>query len=72
MFCDLGLLWQRGINENTNGLLWQYFSQGTDLSVRTVECLDFVAMQLNRRPCKTLGYDTPAERMVVLLESTDI
>lgn len=70
-FCDPGSPWQRGSNENTNGLLRQYFPKGTDLSVYSEEDLEFVAMQLNRRPRKTLGFDTPAERMARLLGSTE-
>lgn len=69
-FCDPGSPWQRGTNENTNGLLRQYFPKRTDLNIHSAEDLEFVAMQLNRRPRKTLNFDTPAERMAALLEST--
>ncbi|MDQ0618521.1 IS30 family transposase [Arthrobacter globiformis] len=65
-FCDPASPWQRGSNENTNGLLRQYFPKGTDLGVHTAEHLASVANQLNRRPREVLGWESPLERLTTL------
>ena len=67
-FCDPRSPWQRGSNENTNGLLRQYFPHGTDLSAHSQSYLNKIALRLNQRPRKTLGFETPADRLRAVLQ----
>src|SRR5215468_4347909 len=67
-FCDPHSPWQRGSNENTNGLLRQYFPRGTDLSRFSQTYLNAIALRLNQRPRKTLGFETPADRLRAVLQ----
>lgn len=70
-FCDPRSPWQRGTNENTNRLLRQYFPKGTDISVHSQSQLNTVARKLNQRPRKTLGYETPADKLQASVALTD-
>jgi IS30 family transposase len=70
-FCDPSSPWQRGTNENTNGLLRQYFPKGTDISGYSQAYLDKIALRLNQRPRKTLGFKTPADKLQASVALTD-
>jgi len=70
-FCDPHSPWQRGSNENTNGLLRQYFPKGTSLGRYTRADLDAVALELNDRPRQTLGWRSPAQALTQLLSNSD-
>jgi IS30 family transposase len=70
-FCDPASPWQRGSNENTNGLLRQYLRKRTDLSGYSQAYLDRIALKLNQRPRETLGFDTPANKLQAHVASTD-
>ena len=67
-FCDPQSPWQRGTNENTNRLLRQYFPKGVNLSGYSQSELNKIALRLNQRPRKTLGFQTPADKLHVVLQ----
>ena len=69
-FCDPRSPWQRGTNENTNGLLRHYLPRQADLRRYTQQELDAIALRLNTRPRKTLGYVTPAAKLAATIAST--
>jgi IS30 family transposase len=71
-FCESHSPWQRPSNENTNGLLRDYFPKGSDLSVHTAGDIALVQTELNRRPRKVLAWDSPADRMATLLETPSV
>ena len=67
-FCDPQSPWQRGTNENTNRLLRQYFPKGTNLSEYSQSDLNKIALRLNQRPRKTLGFQAPADKLQAVLQ----
>jgi IS30 family transposase len=71
-FCDPHSPWQRGLNENTNGLLRQYLPKGADLSAYTQEHLDAIAWSMNTRPRKTLGFQSPIEVYSEILHNMEL
>ena len=71
-FCDPHSPWQRPTNENTNGMLRDYFPKGTDLSIHTADEVARVQAELNQRPRKILAWDSPADRMAMLLETSSV
>ena len=66
-FCDPRSPWQRGSNENTNGLVRQYFPRRTDFASISQAHLNAIALRLNQRPRKTLGFETPADKLQAVL-----